>query len=150
MPYGIAITRQARSQLRSFQAREQRIIEEGLKTRLRDHPTRPSLAIKVLRPNPFAAYELRVGDFRVLYNDEDGLESAKPDLQSPFKKPGGGTAEPRLWEMLRDGRAERRLKRGERGRRTAVTDGRGRAQGDGRTSRRWRGRPGNDRKPMRF
>ena len=39
---------------------------------------------------------------------------------------------------------------GERGRRMAVTDGRGRAQGDGRTSRRWRGRPGNDRKPMRF
>ena len=37
--------------------------------------------------------------------NEDGLESAKPDLQSTFKKPDGDTAEPRLWGMLRDGRA---------------------------------------------
>ena len=28
--------------------------------------------------------------------NEDGLESAKPDLQSSFKKPGGEPASPRL------------------------------------------------------
>jgi len=60
---------------------------------------------------------------------EDGLESAKPDLQSTFKKPGGVPADPRLWEMLYDGRAESRLKRRERGRRRDVTDCQGVAEG---------------------
>ena len=73
---------------------------------------------------------------RFFANNEDGLESAKPDLQSAFKKPGGATAEPRPWGMLRDGRAEGGLKRREWGRQTARTDGRGRAHGDGLTSRR--------------
>ena len=39
--------------------------------RLRDQPTTPTRAIKRLRPNPFAEYELRVGDLRVLYNVEN-------------------------------------------------------------------------------
>lgn len=30
----------------------------------------PTRAIKQLRPNPFAAFELRAGDLRVLYNIE--------------------------------------------------------------------------------
>jgi mRNA-degrading endonuclease RelE of RelBE toxin-antitoxin system len=30
-----------------------------------------SKAVKLLRPNPFACYELRIGDFRVLYNVDD-------------------------------------------------------------------------------
>jgi hypothetical protein len=32
-----------------------------------------------------------------------------------FKKPGGDPANPRLWETLRYGRVERRLKRGGEG-----------------------------------
>ena len=39
-------------------------------TRLPDRPTTPTRAIKRLRPNPFAEYELRVGDLRVLYSVE--------------------------------------------------------------------------------
>jgi mRNA-degrading endonuclease RelE of RelBE toxin-antitoxin system len=68
MPFQIAITQQAKSQLRGFQAREQRVIEVGIKTHLCDRPAEPSHAIKTLRPNPFATHELRLGDFRVLYN----------------------------------------------------------------------------------
>ena len=45
--------------------------------------------------------------------NQDGLESAKPDLRSMFKKPGSATAEPQLWETVRGGRAEQRIKRWE-------------------------------------
>jgi hypothetical protein len=38
-------------------------------------PTVPTKALKPPRPNPFAGYELRLGDLRVLYNvDEGGAE----------------------------------------------------------------------------
>jgi len=36
-----------------------------------DQPTSPTRAIKRLRPNPLAEFELRVGDLRVLYNVEE-------------------------------------------------------------------------------
>ena len=68
--YQITITQEAENQLRSLTAREQRIVEAGVMSRLPHDPTTPTRAIKRLRPNPFAEYELRVGDFRVLYNVE--------------------------------------------------------------------------------
>jgi mRNA-degrading endonuclease RelE of RelBE toxin-antitoxin system len=68
LPYRITITQRAKSQLQSFRAREQRIIASGLKSHLQESPAQPSHAVKVLRPNPFASYELRLGDVRVLYN----------------------------------------------------------------------------------
>ena len=39
-------------------------------SRLEQQPTTPTKAIKRLRPNPLAQYELRAGDLRVLYNVE--------------------------------------------------------------------------------
>lgn len=68
--FNISITEDAEQQLRWFSAREQRIIESGIAARLRHRPTQETRAIKRLRPNPLAEYELRVGDFRVLYNVE--------------------------------------------------------------------------------
>ncbi len=70
MPYRITITQEAQRQLRSLPVREQRTIEAAVATRLRDQPTTPTRAVKRLRPNPLAEFELRVGDFRVLYNVE--------------------------------------------------------------------------------
>jgi mRNA-degrading endonuclease RelE of RelBE toxin-antitoxin system len=67
MPYRVTITRESKAQLQGFEAREQRIIVDGIAARLQDQPTAPSRAVKPLRPNPFADYELRLGDFRVLY-----------------------------------------------------------------------------------
>jgi hypothetical protein len=60
--------------------------------------------------------------------NDDGLESAKPNLQSMFKKPGSTTAEPQLWEMLRGRRADKRIKRGVTSRLAAVTEDGGRVQ----------------------
>jgi mRNA-degrading endonuclease RelE of RelBE toxin-antitoxin system len=68
--FRITITEIADSQLKAFTAREQRIIESAVLTRLRFQPSLPSHAIKRLRPNPLAEFELRVGDFRILYNVE--------------------------------------------------------------------------------
>ncbi len=70
MAFQIAITADAESQLRALPVREQRILEAAITVRLQDRPTTPTRAIKRLRPNPLAEYELRVGDLRVLYNVE--------------------------------------------------------------------------------
>ncbi len=71
MPYQISITEVAETQLRSLPVRAQRIVEAAILARLQEQPITPTRAIKKLRPNPFAAFELRVGNLRVLYNVED-------------------------------------------------------------------------------
>jgi mRNA-degrading endonuclease RelE of RelBE toxin-antitoxin system len=72
MPYRVTITRESKAQLQGFAAREQRIIVDGIAVRLQDQPTAHSRAVKQLRPNPFAGYELRLGDLRVLYRVDEG------------------------------------------------------------------------------
>jgi mRNA-degrading endonuclease RelE of RelBE toxin-antitoxin system len=67
----IIITEEAESQLRSLTARDQRIVEAGILARLRQQPTTPTKAIKRLRPNPLAEFQLRIGDFRVLYSVDE-------------------------------------------------------------------------------
>lgn len=75
MGFSIAITDEAELQLTVLSAREQRIIESAVMARLRHQPTLESRAIKRLRPNPLADFELCVRDFRVLYNvDVENLE----------------------------------------------------------------------------
>jgi mRNA-degrading endonuclease RelE of RelBE toxin-antitoxin system len=71
MAYQITITRDAEKQLRALSVREQRILEAAVVTRLQNQPTTPTRAIRRLRPNPFAEFELRVDDLRILYNVED-------------------------------------------------------------------------------
>jgi mRNA-degrading endonuclease RelE of RelBE toxin-antitoxin system len=71
MPYRVTITREAKTQLLGFAVSDQRIISDGIAARLQDQPTIVSKAVKPLRPNPFAGYELRLGDFRVLYRVDD-------------------------------------------------------------------------------
>jgi mRNA-degrading endonuclease RelE of RelBE toxin-antitoxin system len=70
MPFNITITEDADRQFRSLPVREQRILEAAILSRLQDQPTTPTRAIKRLRPNPLAQFELRAGNLRVLYNVE--------------------------------------------------------------------------------
>ncbi len=70
MKFRITITADAESQWRSLSARQRRLLEAAIQTRLINQPTTPTKAVKRLRPNPFAEFELRVGDLRVLYNVE--------------------------------------------------------------------------------
>ena len=71
MAFHITITVDAESQLRALSA-QQSLLEAAIMTRLVHQPTTPTKAVKKLRPNPFAEFELRVGDLRVLYNIERG------------------------------------------------------------------------------
>ena len=70
MSFRITMTSEAAVQMDALPARERRALESAVIARLRDQPTRPTRAIKRLRPNPVAEYELRAGDLRVLYNVE--------------------------------------------------------------------------------
>jgi mRNA-degrading endonuclease RelE of RelBE toxin-antitoxin system len=72
MAFKITITEDADRQLRSLPAREQRIVETAIQSRLEHQPATPTRAIKKLRPNPFAEFELRAGNLRVLYNVDEG------------------------------------------------------------------------------
>src|SRR2546423_13773582 len=71
MAFRITITEDADRQFRSLPARDQRILEAAIQSRLEHQPTTPTKAIKRLRPNLFAEFELRAGDLRALYNVED-------------------------------------------------------------------------------
>ena len=71
MAFQITITEEAEAQMRALPVREQRILEAAILARLRDQPTVPTKAIKRLRPNTLAEFELRVGDLRVLYSVEE-------------------------------------------------------------------------------
>jgi mRNA-degrading endonuclease RelE of RelBE toxin-antitoxin system len=66
MGFRLTITEEADKQLRSLPVREQRTIESAVSARLEDQPNVLSRAVKRLRPNAFAEFELRVGDLRVL------------------------------------------------------------------------------------
>ena len=57
--------------MRALTARERRTLETAISARLTDQPTTPAKAIKRLRPNPPAEFELRAGNLRVLYNVEE-------------------------------------------------------------------------------
>ena len=66
MAFQITITDDADRQLRSLPAREQRILEAAILSRLEHQPTTPTKALKRLRPNALAEFELRAGDLRAL------------------------------------------------------------------------------------
>ncbi len=70
MPFKITITDDAERQFRALPTREQRTLEAAIVSRLEHQPTTPTKAIKRLRPNPLAEFELRAGDLRALYNIE--------------------------------------------------------------------------------
>lgn len=70
MHFKITITEDADRQFRSLPVRDQRMLEAALLSRLEHQPTTPTKAIKRLRPNPLAEFELRAGDLRALYNVE--------------------------------------------------------------------------------
>src|SRR5256885_3226807 len=70
MAFQITITADAASQLEALSAREQRMLKTAIAAKLSTQPTTPTRAIKRLRPNPLAQFELRAGNLRVLYNVE--------------------------------------------------------------------------------
>lgn len=70
MPFKITITEDADRQFRLLPARDRRILEAAILARLEHQPTAPTKAVKRLRPNRLAEFELRAGNLRALYNVE--------------------------------------------------------------------------------
>ena len=70
MPFSITITEEAEKQFKFLSVREQRNLQSAIQARLRDRPMQLSRAVKKLRANSLAQFELRAGDLRVLYNVE--------------------------------------------------------------------------------
>jgi mRNA-degrading endonuclease RelE of RelBE toxin-antitoxin system len=70
MTFRVTITEAAEEHFRSLPARDRRTVQAAIAARLLHQPTTPTRAVKPLRPNPLAGYELRAGDLRALYNVE--------------------------------------------------------------------------------
>ncbi len=67
MPFQIEYTQAARDQLLALAATDRGRIVDSVRLQLRDEPLVETRNRKLLRPNPIARWELRVGDFRVFY-----------------------------------------------------------------------------------
>ena len=70
MPFRITITEIAEQQLLALPAHDQRRLQAAIAARLVYQPTTQTRAVRRLRPNPVAEWELRAGDLRALYNVE--------------------------------------------------------------------------------
>lgn len=70
-PFTINLTEGAEADLKWLSAYARRIILDGVEIHLRHQPTVGTRRIKTLRSNPIAGWELRVGDFRALYDVDE-------------------------------------------------------------------------------
>lgn len=66
--YHIEYTQMALDDLKWFQKHEQKRIVQAVDTQLKYEPKVETRNRKPMRPNPMGEWELRVGNFRVLYN----------------------------------------------------------------------------------
>lgn len=71
MAFQINLNTDAEGDLAYFRVPEQRVIVDGIGTHLRLDADQESERRKMLRPNPVAPWELRIGKYRVFYDVED-------------------------------------------------------------------------------
>jgi mRNA-degrading endonuclease RelE of RelBE toxin-antitoxin system len=70
-PFTINLTVGAEADLQWFVAYARRVILDGIELHLRNQPTTGTRRVKTLRPNAIAGWELRLGDYRVLYDVDE-------------------------------------------------------------------------------
>jgi mRNA-degrading endonuclease RelE of RelBE toxin-antitoxin system len=68
MPYEIEFAESVRSQLDALTANQRRTVVQAIEEQLLHEPLKETRNRKLLRPNPVAPWELRVGQFRVFYD----------------------------------------------------------------------------------
>jgi mRNA-degrading endonuclease RelE of RelBE toxin-antitoxin system len=76
MAYKIEFAESVKTQFKALTARQRVIILDAIERQLIHEPLKETRNRKVLRPNPLAPWELRVGDLRVFYEPEI-FETAK-------------------------------------------------------------------------
>lgn len=69
--FEIRLSEDAERHLKQFSKRDQGILLDAMEEQLTHQPNERTRNRKPLRPNPLAVWELRVQDFRVLYNVEE-------------------------------------------------------------------------------
>jgi mRNA-degrading endonuclease RelE of RelBE toxin-antitoxin system len=67
MKHRVFFSELARLHLRQMSARERRIACDGIASSLQHEPEKQTRKLKALRPNPFAKFELRIGQLRVFF-----------------------------------------------------------------------------------
>lgn len=75
MTYEIDIAPAAMRHMRRLSAGQRAAVLDGIGIQLTHQPTMPTRNRKLMRPNPLAPWELRLGDLRVYYDVE---EAPKP------------------------------------------------------------------------
>ena len=95
--YTIEITPTGREDMRYFRKYEQNIIIEAIETQLPYQPTVETTNRFRRNPPEIADWELRVGDFRVLYNVEESVQivsiervGEKPNNELYFREKKAG------------------------------------------------------------
>jgi mRNA-degrading endonuclease RelE of RelBE toxin-antitoxin system len=71
--FEIRFSEDAEQHLKALSARDRSIIVDAIEEQLLHQPTVSTRNRKLLRQNPLAAWELRVQDFRVLYNVDEAI-----------------------------------------------------------------------------
>ena len=71
--YEIEFTPEAVEDLKALREFEQEEVVDGIESQLRHEPTVETRNRKKLRPNNVAAWELRIGRFRVFYNVDEAV-----------------------------------------------------------------------------
>lgn len=66
--FQIVVSHSAERDIGFLPAFARRIVLDGIELHLRDQPTSTSRRIKDMRPDPVAGWELRLGDYRILYD----------------------------------------------------------------------------------
>lgn len=72
--FSIEFTEQAKQDLKWFRKSEQQMILSGIYENLSYEAITATRNRKPLRPNSTATWELRLGEFRVLYNVDQGIQ----------------------------------------------------------------------------
>ena len=75
MAYRIEYSPDAEDHLRALTTREQRIVLDTVDRQLVHQPTTETRNRKLMRPNPLATWELRIGNLRVYYDVQDTPEA---------------------------------------------------------------------------
>lgn len=85
MSYEIVYAPIALEHLRGLDARQRALVVDSVEQQLTHQPEAPTRNRKRLRPNPFAPWELRIGDLRVFYEVSADSQLDSDDDQAKAK-----------------------------------------------------------------
>lgn len=88
MAYQIRVTREAEEDFASLPAFHRSRLRDAIAIQLEHEPAVPTRNRKLLAMNPYASWELRVGDWRVLYDVDDSEEERTVTIVAFGRKVG--------------------------------------------------------------